>query len=95
MKSETSHIHDEILVQLATDPKLRADQMDLMIQTICEVVSKTLDADQVSVWIMDAEKFSLKSQDIFDRSRYKHFNSSPLNLRTWILSIRCWNRTGF
>ena len=81
MKSETSHIHDEIIVQLATDPKLKADRTELMIQTICEVVSKTLDSDQISVWIMDVERFSLKSQDIFDRSKQKHFNSSPLKLK--------------
>ena len=80
MKSETSHIHDDIIVQLATDPKLKMDQSELMIQTICEVVSKTLDSDQVSVWIMDIERFSLKSQDIFDRSNQKHFISSPIRL---------------
>lgn len=80
MKSKTSHIHDEIIVQLATDPKLKSDQSELMIQTICEVVSKTLDSDQVSVWGLDFEKFSLKSQDIFEKSKQKHFISSQLKL---------------
>ena len=80
MKSETSHIHDEIIVQLATDPKYQTHHSELMIYTICEVVAKTLDADQVSIWALDYEQLSLKSQDIFERTKQLHFKSSPLRL---------------
>ncbi len=95
MKNEISQIHDDILVQLATDPIFTSQFSAGMLQTISEVIAKTLDAERISIWKIDDENSKIEAQNIFDRINGLHEDSGDFPLTNLLEFVKVIQRHRF
>jgi len=72
MRSGTGKMYDEILVQLATDPKINKSVMTQILKTISEVLVKTLDVERISIYMINADHQEFLPVDIYDSHDRKH-----------------------
>lgn len=65
MRSDAGKMYDDILVQLATDPNITKVDPTPILKTTCEVIAKTLDVEQVSVYKLEVSRLGLIPLDVF------------------------------
>jgi HD-GYP domain-containing protein (c-di-GMP phosphodiesterase class II) len=81
MKNESHQIYNNILIQLATEPRLNSSEGDSMNRTLMEVLANTLDAERVCLWSLQSEQLHLESENSYSRTTGKHSKLPQLNLR--------------
>lgn len=81
MRSEAGKLYDDILVQLVTDPNIKKVDHTQILKTTSEVIAKTLDVEQVSIYKLEMGRFGLIPLNVFHAPTRTHHFSEEINLQ--------------